>query len=299
SCFRFRPATAPRIWHSHKYVNSSFYPVGADSVWAPGRRLIHIRTGWVGWPRQRGVDQAAAACRGGSGLQVARHQEGFGGLVPRGFRLALDHPLEALLEGLHDLRKSAAVEGLDDQRPIGLEVIAGEVQGQLANMLDASRIGDTDPGQVGGHVGNYKTYRLATHHFLQLLQNRLVAEVALDEFHPGDGFHGQQIQGDDAAIDHPAGAGQAFARHLRPTAGSRPQVDHDVAPAHQFFGVEDLDQLEGGPGAVALLLRHLHIGIVDVLVYPVFREFLLGHYRTIPRMPILELTSRERSDLRS
>src|SRR3546814_18954958 len=48
SCFRFRPATAPRIWHSHKYVNSSFYPVGADSVWAPGGRLIHIRTGWVG-----------------------------------------------------------------------------------------------------------------------------------------------------------------------------------------------------------------------------------------------------------
>ena len=50
---------------------------------------------------------------------------------------------------------------------------------------------------------------------------------------------------------------------------------------------------------IALLLRQLHIGIVDVLVNPVFGEFIFGHYRTIPRMPILELTSRERSDLRS
>ena len=41
---------------------------------------------------------------------------------------------------------------------------------------------------------------------------------------------------------------------------------------------------------IALLLRQLHIGIVDVLVNPVFGEFIFGHYRTIPRMPILELT---------
>src|SRR5690606_21582731 len=123
SCFRFRPATAhPRIWHSHKYVNSSFYPAEADSVWTPPGRLIHIRTGkWLGLDR-KGLKVRRMSGATGVGrrrfclLQIARHQEGFRGLVPRSLGLALHHPLEALLEGLHDLRKTAAVESLDDQQ---------------------------------------------------------------------------------------------------------------------------------------------------------------------------------------
>src|SRR5690606_36335382 len=87
-------------------------------------------------------------------------------------------------------------------------------------------------------------------------------------------------------------------RNLRPTAGGRPQVDYNISFPHQFFRIQDLNQLERCPCPIAFLLGHFHVWVIDMLMYPFFREFLFGHCPDY-LMPTLELTSKERSELRA
>ena len=100
-------------------------------------------------------------------------------------------------------------------------------------MLDARGVRDAYPGQVGGHVGNNKIHGAGSHHFLQLFQDFVLAEVALDEFHPATGSMGRMSRAMMRPSTIPPGP-PALARDLGPAAGRRAQVDHQVAAAHQL-----------------------------------------------------------------
>src|SRR5690606_9711223 len=61
-------------------------------------------------------------------FQTHAHDERFGRLIPRRFRLPLHHAFELLFERLNDLRKATAVESLDDQGSFRLQVGLGKFQ---------------------------------------------------------------------------------------------------------------------------------------------------------------------------
>ena len=231
-------------------------------------------------------------------FQTAPEQKGFRRFIARSLGFALYHAFEMLFEHLHDLGEAAAVEGLHNERTIGGQMLQGKLHGQLTDMLDASRIGRTDTGQIGRHVGHDQIDLMFAHLRLEGFQDIIVAKIALHELDACNGFHGQQVQRNDAPLQHSALSGQPFARYLRPTAGCRAQVDYNIAFTHQFFRIQDFYQLERCPGPIALLLGHLHVWIIDMLMYPFFREFLFGHCPDY-LMPTLELTSKERSELRA
>ena len=93
-------------------------------------------------------------------LQITRHEESFRGFITRRLGLALDDPLETLLERLDDLREPAAMESLDDQDTIRLEMRAGKFQGQITDVLYPGGICHPYARQVGGHIRDYKIYRV-------------------------------------------------------------------------------------------------------------------------------------------
>ena len=63
------------------------------------------------------------------------------------------------------------------------------------------------------------------------------------------------------------------ARHLRPTAGRRPQIDHGHARAQQLVALGDFQQLERCARAVALGLCAFDVNVVDVLFHPLLAGF--------------------------
>jgi len=75
--------------------------------------------------------------------------------------------------------------------------------------------------------------------------------------------------------------GQLAPRVLPPAARGTAEVDDHLARPDEFFAFVDFLQLVGGTSPVSLFLCQFDIRIVDVIVDPVFIEFVLGHSRKI------------------
>ena len=67
---------------------------------------------------------------------------------------------------------------------------------------------------------------------------------------------------------------EAPAHVLAPGAGGAAQIDDDVTGADQAQGFVNFLELVGRARAVALFLRQLDVGVVDVVVQPGFVDFL-------------------------
>lgn len=86
----------------------------------------------------------------------------------------------------------------------------------------------------------------------------------------------------DSALDAAlVAAGQLAPRVLAPAAGGTAEIDDHLARLDELFAFVDFLQLVGRTGPVALFLCQFDIRIVDVIVDPVFIEFVLGHSRKI------------------
>jgi hypothetical protein len=93
----------------------------------------------------------------------------------------------------------------------------------------------------------------------------------LQEEHAFDGLELQDVQRDDHAVQltRSRAVGRELAPQvLAPGAWRGAQVHHHLARLDEPQRLVDLLQLVGGPRAVAVLLRHLDVGIVDVVVEP-------------------------------
>ena len=98
-------------------------------------------------------------------------------------------------------------------------------------MLDARGVRDAYPDSWG-HVGNNKIHGAGSHHFLQLFQDFVLAEVALDEFHPATGSMGRMSRAMMRPSTIPPGPASSRATWDQ-LPGAEP-VDHQVAAAHQL-----------------------------------------------------------------
>ena len=82
----------------------------------------------------------------------------------------------------------------------------------------------------------------------------------------GDRLHAMHVDGDDAALAVPRL--HPLDRHLRPAAGSRPQIDDPGARLQEAEFVVDLGELEGGAGTVTHTPRFCDIGIIELALEP-------------------------------
>ena len=166
------------------------------------------------------------------------------------------------------------MEQLGHQRTVGFEVFAREVHRQSDQILDAGCVGRSDTRQVGGHIRNHDIHSLdpaLDQRPLQLGQHLGLTEIALDEMHPFNSVHGQQVQRDDLPVQFPdrrAIGAQAPAHILAPGARGGPQVNHHITRVDQPEGFVDLLELVRRTRPVTVLLGQLDIGVVDVLVQP-------------------------------
>ena len=99
----------------------------------------------------------------------------------------------------------------------------------------------------------------------------------LDEGDVRDAVHRQDVRGDQptAIADHPTG-------DLRPTARRRAEIDHGHARAQDAILFLDFQQFVAGARTVAVALRHLHVGIVEMFFQPAMASFGTGH--VLPRL---------------
>ena len=78
------------------------------------------------------------------------------------------------------------------------------------------------------------------------------------------------IERHNPTVQIAVGIAQPLAGDLRPAARRCPQIDNDIALFEQFFGIEDFCQLERSTGSITILLRHFDVGIINMVVNPLF-----------------------------
>ncbi|MNC50024.1 hypothetical protein D3C75_992420 [compost metagenome] len=165
-----------------------------------------------------------------------------------------------------------ALEDLDQEVAARTQHAGGQIQGQLAQVHGARLVGRAYATHIGGHVGNHKVDRMLADRLEDLREHHIVGEVALDEGDIGDAVHRQDVRGDQAPLvaDHPTG-------DLRPAARRRAEVDHGHARPQDAVLLLDFQQFVAGARTVAVLLRHLHVGIVEMLFQPTLAGLGTGH----------------------
>ncbi len=163
----------------------------------------------------------------------------------------------------------AALERLGEERPAGLEHVAGERGRGLDQADDAELVGLAVTGGVGGHVGHHDV-GAAPEHGLELVRRVVLHEVELREVDAGDLRHVQQIDRDDLALA--VDRADALGGDLAPAARRSTEIDHGHAVLQQPVFVVDLEQLESGARAIAQSLGLDDIGIVELPLQPELRR---------------------------
>ena len=120
----------------------------------------------------------------------------------------------------------------------------------------------------------------------QLVQHLLLAEVALDEVHISHRLHLEHVEPDDDTVNAATLlAGQLASCVLAPAARRAAQVNDRLARTDQLLFLINFLELVRCARAIALALRQLYIGIVDVVVDPVLVDFAFSH--TAPSCALL------------
>ncbi len=189
-----------------------------------------------------------------------RHDIQLARLLPAGRRLGMPHHPEAALQALEHPPLRPALEQLADEPATLGQDRLGDLQRQLRQRHDADVIGRRMSGGIRRHVGQHEV-GLAAQQLQQRRLTRWVHDVALDQRRARDRFDRQQVDSHHARR-------AALQRHLSPTPGRRPQIQHQPTLADQMIALVQLDQLERGPRAPTLALRRLHIGVVQLPPQP-------------------------------
>ena len=96
-----------------------------------------------------------------------------------------------------------------------------------------------------------------------LSKHRVLGEIALNERDIGDRIHRQDIRSDQAPLVPNQTAG-----NLRPATWRRPQINHRHARTQDAVLLLDLEQLVAGARAIAVLLCHFDVGIIEMFFEP-------------------------------
>ena len=121
-------------------------------------------------------------------------------------------------------------------------------------------------------IGQHKIDTLTFQPRFQLVQHRFLAKIALQEVHPGDALHGQDVQ-----RNHLAAVAQPVAHQLRPAARRRAEVDHGDARLQQAVTLDQFFQFVHRTRTQALGLGFLHKFIVEMFAQPACTAFAAGH----------------------
>jgi len=114
---------------------------------------------------------------------------------------------------LEDLRHEVAPRR---QRP------ADEIERKLDEIHGGRLVRGVDAADVRCNIADDQLRLLAAEGFQDLVQDRLVREITLDEVDVLQGIHGQDIGG-----NHPALLARQARGHLRPAARSRAEIDNE------------------------------------------------------------------------
>ena len=131
---------------------------------------------------------------------------------------------------------------------------------ELGQRHDAQVVGGVMAGGVGRHVGEDQVGGAA-----EALEDEadvgVLGDVALEELGAGDRRDGEEVDADHLG-------GTAFEGDLGPAAGGGAEVEDAHAGLEEVAAVVELDELEGGAGAVAGLAGADDVGVVDLAGEP-------------------------------
>jgi hypothetical protein len=107
-------------------------------------------------------------------------------LCSRGRQLAYLHRRKPRLPLLHERLEASPLEHFEQEITAGLGRHASKIQRQFNEMHGSVVVHFGHTAHVGGHVGHYKRGRLVAERFQQLLKQRFVREISLDETDTGN-----------------------------------------------------------------------------------------------------------------
>ncbi len=113
-----------------------------------------------------------------------------------------------------------------------------EIQRQFGQRHRTDLVGQRHTTHIGGQITQYKIEPMSFQPGLQLAHDGLLAEIALQEIHPRNALHGQDVQ-----REYLAGLAQAVAHQLRPTARRRAKIHHIDPGLQQPVTLDQLLQL--------------------------------------------------------
>ena len=160
------------------------------------------------------------------------------------------------------------MKGFDQQITPGFQVIYGELQYEIAQILAARCVGGVDSAQIRRHIRNDQVGRPALQGFDETALDGFLTKIALDRLHPLDRLDRQQVQSDHPPAQTPRTVRQALNDHLGPTARRGPQLHHRRRGPDQPIAVVDLDQLVGCARAVTVAGSRLYVRVGQVPLDP-------------------------------
>src|SRR6266436_336676 len=173
------------------------------------------------------------------------------------------HTGEPAACGLHQLAEARPLEHLDQGATARLQDAPGYLERQLRQVRGARLIDDVHPAQVWRHVRKNDVDLPSRQQPEELIENLLLAEVALHKLDPGKLWHGEDVRGDDPAVapHPPAGV-------LTPRSRGGSQIKAGLSGLQQPLAPVDFLELEHRARAPALALDPLHERIGEVLLQP-------------------------------
>ncbi|MOA21152.1 hypothetical protein D3C78_1416320 [compost metagenome] len=193
-------------------------------------------------------------------------------------RIRLDHLdlVEFLTRILQVNIETFTLKNLDHEITTRLEYPLRQIKRQLTQEHGFGHVHFRRTTHIGGHIGNHKVHLRITHGLKDLSEHLVLGEVTLDESHVRNAVHFQDVRGNQTPLttDQPTS-------DLRPATGCCTEVDNTHARTDQLVFLLDLQKLVTRTRAVAILLRLLHIGIIDMSFQPT--KACLGTRHWAPR----------------
>src|SRR5690348_16026953 len=189
--------TTATISHSNAFLAMSF--MGGFTMRVPFARVLRknpyipVRTSHEQPLKKQWPSAISGAPAGRQRIYLAR-------AGARGLGFAQCHAVEPRAQAAQVFVEPCALEQFHQKRSSGFQPVAREIQRQFGEVHRARLVGIAYTADIGRHVRQHKVEPGAVQPHLQGFQNRVFTEVALDEFHPANALHRQDVQRDDATI---------------------------------------------------------------------------------------------------
>eukprot|EP00760_Papus_ankaliazontas_P036118 PhM_4_TR8203/c0_g1_i1/m.15826 len=202
-------------------------------------------------------------------LEALTRHEHLGGLHAGRERL---RGLDLFEELLHDPNHSVVLlsaENLCDEPAAGLEHLTRELAGLEDKLVLRKGLSGPHTTDIWGTVVEHDLCLLSLQCVQDLFARLIGVDVACDGFAPGDGLNGDQIDADDCRRHW-----HVLGTDLHPATWGGAQVDHSIGLIEEAVLSVELHELEGGAGAVALLLGK----VVELVQAVLSLLFVLSHF---------------------